>query len=78
MSDIQETNLNDQRRAMAALFKEREAVGITTRDLEKQSGVSFNAVSTWRHGLCAPTLDKFIALAETLGFEVVLRRKQEQ
>jgi len=78
MNEAQETNLNDQRRAMAALFKEREAIGLPFRDWEDRSGISSNSAYAWRYGKRAPMLCNIVALAETLGFELIMRKKEKQ
>jgi transcriptional regulator with XRE-family HTH domain len=61
--------------AMNALFQERIIRGLSLLDIEDRSGVSFNSMYSWRGERCSPTLFMFVALAESFGFEVIMRRK---
>ena len=71
-----EYNLRDQREAMAALDAERRSQKMSLGDMEDRSGVAFNSVYAWRSGSRSPTLVNMVAIAETFGFEVVMRRKK--
>ncbi len=75
MSDEVEYNLRDQRAAMAALDDERRTRGMSLAEMEDRSGVSVNSVYAWRSCARSPTLFNVVALAETLGFEIVMRRR---
>ncbi|XUY27602.1 helix-turn-helix domain-containing protein [Agrobacterium sp. rho-8.1] len=70
-----EYNLSDQRTAMAALDRERVTHGMSLGDMEEKSGVSVNSVYAWRNCQRSPHLCNIVAIAETFGFEVVMRRK---
>lgn len=75
MTEEVEYNLRDQRTAMAALDEERKARSMSLGEMEDRSGVSVNSVYAWRSCARSPTLFNVVALAETLGFEIVMRRK---
>lgn len=70
-----EHNLNDLPAAMARLEEERRRRGMTLGDMEEKSGVSTNSFYAWRSGYRAPQLPLLVALAQTLGFEVYIRRR---
>lgn len=70
-----EFNLRDQVPAILALNEERQRLGMSLGDMEDKSGVSVGSVYAWRGGNRSPQVHMLIALAETLGFEVVMRRK---
>lgn len=70
-----EWNLADQVGAMEVIFSERATRGMSLLDMEERSGVSFNTAYQWRSGERCPELPNLVALAETLGFEVVMRSK---
>jgi len=40
------------------------------------SGVSWDAVRSWKDGRREPTMGLLVAAAETLGFEVILRKNR--
>lgn len=71
-----EYNLRDQKTAMAALDRERKARRMSLGDMEERSGVSVNSVYAWRSCSRSPTLCNAVAIAETFGFEIVMRRKK--
>ena len=72
----QECDLSDQRGAFEALEAERCRIGMTVLDMEHRSGVAATSVYSWRKCARSPMLVNMVALAETLGFEVVMRRKK--
>lgn len=74
-SAINEYNMADQRAAMAALDEERRSRGMSLGDMEERSGVSVNSVYAWRSCARSPTLCNAVAIAETFGFEIIMRRK---
>lgn len=78
MSHSQEFNLKDQRQGIAALFQERVAAGLSLDDWEGKSGVSMNSAYAWRLGDRAPLLFNIVALAEAVGFELILRKRKTQ
>ncbi|QKC89951.1 hypothetical protein EB230_17220 [Mesorhizobium sp. NZP2234] len=74
---IDEFDLNQQRRAMAALNAERKRLGMPIFQMEDTSGVSMNSFYAWQGGLREPTLGCLVAVAQTLGFDVVMRRRSK-
>lgn len=68
-----EFNLKDQRAAMAAIYDERRKVGMSLSDMEQKSGVSTNSFYAWRKEQRSPALVNAVAIAETFGFEIVMR-----
>lgn len=69
-----EFDLSDQCAAMTALDDERGAMGMSLGDMEDKSGVSVNSFYYWKSGKRSPQLVNLVALAQTLGFEVIMRR----
>lgn len=70
-----EIGLTSQKEAMRVLNEERTRIGMNVRDLEAKSGVSVSSFYAWKCNVRSPNLANMIALAQTLGFEVVMRRK---
>ncbi|RWC07552.1 MAG: XRE family transcriptional regulator [Mesorhizobium sp.] len=70
-----EYDLTDQRTAMAALKAERERIGMSIVTMEEKSGVSMNSLYAWRQGVRQPSLGCLVALAQTLGFDILLVRR---
>jgi len=75
---VEEIDLANRRAAMAALVKEREIKHMTLLDISWDSGVSWDAVRSWAQGRREPTMGNLIAVAQTLGFEIILRKKQPE
>lgn len=71
----EEFNLCDQQNAMKVLAEERVRIGMSLGDLEEKSGVSTNSFYAWQSKARAPQLPLLVALAQTLGFDVILRRR---
>lgn len=71
-----EFNLKDQQRAMAVLDSERKRLFMSLLDMEERSGVSVNSFWHWVRLRRSPSLFNLIAVAETFGFEVIMRRKE--
>lgn len=69
-----EINLSDQRSALDRLFAERTRIGMSIFDLEARSGISVNTMYAWRAEKREPALGNLVALANVLGFEIVLRK----
>jgi DNA-binding phage protein len=69
---IHEYNLADQKAAMDALYQERIALGMSLGDMEEKSGVSVNSFYYWKSAKRSPQLANLVALAQTLGFEVMM------
>jgi DNA-binding phage protein len=65
-------DLADQRTAMNALSRERVAIGMELGDMEGKSGVSVNSFYAWRSEERSPQLANLVAVAQTLGFEIVM------
>lgn len=72
--EADEICLSDQKAAMERLFAERTRIGMSIWDLEARSGISTKSLYCWKDGSRAPALGNLVALAETLGFEIVMRR----
>ena len=75
-ADDVEYNLRNQSAAMAVLNEERKRLGMSLGDMEEKSGVSVNSVYAWRSCARSPTLCNAVAIAETFGFEIIMRRKK--
>ncbi|MER9706084.1 hypothetical protein NKJ10_17815 [Mesorhizobium sp. M0204] len=73
---IDEFDLCNQRRAMAALNAERKRIGMPIVVMEDTSGVSMNSFYAWNGGSREPTLGCLVAVAQTLGFDVIMRRRK--
>jgi|GEM_PF-1480377 len=69
----QEISLSDRREAINALVKAREEKHITLLEMGWVSGVSWDAVRSWAKGRREPTMGNLVAVAQTLGFEIILR-----
>lgn len=50
---------------------------LTLLDIAEAAGTSSVSLYRWRTGLNAPCVDALAAVAEVLGYELVLRPKQE-
>jgi hypothetical protein len=68
-------DLSNQRAAMVALGEERSRRGLQVLDMEMKSGVSMNTFYAWSNGNRSPTLGNLVALAQTLGFRIVMVRE---
>ena len=71
-----EFNLSNQRAAFVALEAERRSLGMSLKQMEELSGVSVNSVYAWRSCARSPTIDNAVKIAETFGYEIILRRKE--
>jgi hypothetical protein len=71
----QEFNMSDQKTALAVLNEERLRLGMSLGEMEDRSGISINSVYAWRSCARSPTLVNIVAVAETFGFEVIMRRR---
>jgi len=71
---IQEINLSNRKQALDALLCERKRREMTLLEAEWQSGVSWDAVRSWARGRREPTMGNLIAVAQILGFEIILRK----
>lgn len=68
-------DLKDTTAAMLALDKERLAKGMSLADMEEKSGISLNSFYAWRSKSRTPALCNIVALSQTFGFEVIMRRR---
>lgn len=75
LDDPDEFNLNDLHAALAALERQRKDQLMLLVELEDVSGVSTNSFLAWRGGRRDPTLGCFVAIAQTIGFDVLLVRR---
>lgn len=78
---IAEIPLADQRTATIALNDQRKRLGLEVLDLEDRSGVSASAFFAWKsssrsaRSARSPSFLSMVAVAQTLGFETVLRHQ---
>lgn len=78
---IAEIPLADQRLATIALNDQRNRIGLEVLDLEDKSGVSASAFFAWKSSSRStrpprsPSFLSMVAIAQTLGFETVLRHE---
>ncbi|RWF64108.1 hypothetical protein [Mesorhizobium sp.] len=77
LSLIDEFDLSQQRRAMSALQAERQRLSMPVAVMELKSGVCMNSFYAWHGGLREPTLGCLVAVAQTLGFDVIMRRRKK-
>lgn len=54
------------------LFDRIDDAGVPGRELQRRSGVHHVTLSKWKHGTNAPRLTDFEAVAQAMGFSVVL------
>lgn len=73
---MDEFNLNRLPEAMDALNAERQRQGLSAIDLELRSGVTTSALYAYMsQKIPNPGITNVVALAEALGFDVVMRRR---
>lgn len=62
-----------------ALFRAREAAGMSRETLQMKSGIHRNTIARYENGDAIPTLKTLIVLAGSLGYElkVSFARKKE-
>ncbi|WP_455475355.1 helix-turn-helix domain-containing protein [Bartonella sp. B17] len=77
-SDVKEIKLTDRHEIMKAIMQARIEKGMTLIDVAWTSGVSWDAVRSWYHGRREPKMGNLVAVAQTLGLEIILRKKQEE
>ncbi|MBZ9821936.1 MAG: hypothetical protein E5X76_28770 [Mesorhizobium sp.] len=77
LSLIDEFDLSQQRRAMSALQAERQRIAMPVAVMELKSGVCMNSFYAWHGGLREPTLGCLVAVAQTLGFDIIMRRRKK-
>lgn len=58
---------------ITALAQVREDRGLSLRQLGAQAGAAASCVMNWERGERSPTLPRFIAWAEALGYSVQIR-----
>lgn len=74
-ANVEEYDLTNQRAAMEVLFRERKTLGMSLGDWEEKSGVSINSAYSYRTMKRDPSLGKLLALAQVLGFKIVMVRR---
>jgi transcriptional regulator with XRE-family HTH domain len=57
------------------IFDEMWDQRVTQEDVAAKAGVSWNVLSRWKKGHNDPRLSLFKAVAEVLGYEIVLRKR---
>lgn len=75
LTDETEISLSNVGRAVNYLLSERVRRGLDHHELDMKSGVSWRSVYYWRRAR-DPQISNFVAVAEALGCEVILRRKK--
>lgn len=73
-SPHEEYDMRDMRAAMTALDAERRKRGMTVFDMEAVTGISFNSFYAWRSRARSPAMCNAVAIAQTFGFEIYMRR----
>jgi len=73
----QEISLSNRREAICALVEARKQRHMTLLEFAWVSGVSWDAVRSWEKGRREPTMGLLVAAAQTLGFEIILRRQDQ-
>ena len=63
-----------------ALFRAREASGISREGLQMKAGIHRNTIARYENGEAIPTLKTLIALADALGYtlRVSFAKKKEE
>lgn len=69
-----ETDMRDVPAAINIIADARKSRQWSLSDMEERSGISLPSFYGWRKCQRDPALSNFVALAETFGFEVVMRR----
>ncbi|WP_336288368.1 helix-turn-helix domain-containing protein [Bartonella sp. CB60] len=77
-SDVKEIKLADRHQIMKAIMQARIEKKMTLMDVAWASGVSWDAVRSWYHGHREPKMGNIVAVAQTLGLEIVLRKEQKE
>ncbi|RVH56233.1 hypothetical protein CN213_15920 [Sinorhizobium meliloti] len=67
--------LRDQSGALNVLESERCARRMSFGEMEAKSGISTTAFYAWRSCERSPLLCNAVAIAETFGFRIIMRRK---
>ena len=70
----QVVSLGDLPACIERINIDRRLMGVGLYEMEYRSGVSFRSFFAWRNGERSPTLANIVAVAETFGFSVVMRR----
>lgn len=64
--------------AYVAMNAARVRKGMSYLDMEEKSGVSVNSFWHYLRGKRSPTLANLIAIAETCGYEVIMRKRDPE
>lgn len=62
---------------MKQIFDQIHASGLTYLQVAKRAGVSRAAISEYLYRGMVPVVDRYIKLAEAVGLEVIIQRKQK-
>jgi len=60
------------------MWKEINHQRASQEDVSIRSGISSSAMRKWRTGLQAPTLAAMEAIINTLGYDLVIRRRKDE
>lgn len=66
----------DPRELGHQIARRRKELGLGQQDIAALSGVSVRSVYSVEHGKATARLDTIVAIAETLGLDLVLRPRQ--
>lgn len=64
--------------AVKFLQKERVKQGMSLEEFERKSGVSWRSFYYWKNGSRDPRISNLLAMAQTLGFQIILSRENEK
>jgi hypothetical protein len=76
-SDGREIDASDARQVMGVLFASRVRAGASFLDMEARSGISAKSAYAWLNGRRQPALANLAAWAQSLGFDLIMRRAPE-
>lgn len=54
----------------------RQEKNLSRRDLSDITGYHENSINNWEHGLSVPKVDSWIDVIETMGYKVIVVRKE--
>lgn len=63
---------------IAQLIETRKRAGLSQKTVARRAGYDQCTISQWERGLWEPRLCNFVNLANTLGFEVALVKKESR
>jgi hypothetical protein len=62
--------------AVAQLFDVIDGTGMTMRAVQEQSLVSMQTLAHWRTGATVPYMREFFAVADMLGYDIILKKRE--